>query len=408
MVTEGPLDDLSASVLHVDVDAFFVSVELLERPELRGRPVLVGGTGPRAVVAAASYEARRFGVNSAMPMATALRACPNAVVLPPRSERYAAASRSVMEVLSGITPLVERLSIDEAFLDVRGARRSIGTPWQIGTLLRRRVTEATGLTVSVGAAATKFVAKLASSKAKPDGLLVVPEPTTVGFLHPLPASALWGVGARTLEKLESRGIRTVGELARTPPRALERALGPALATKLHELSWGRDPRRVTTERVEKSIGHEVTFDVDVDDIATLERELLRLSIGVARRVRSSGVRARTIAVKLRFGGFDTITRSVTLAEPVELARQIHEAARALFAEAVAGRPVRLIGVRAEQLVTADGSDPRWSDPLWDDDADWRAAERMLDTVEERFGRGSVRPASLLDAPEVRMPYDRVE
>src|SRR3954452_19456816 len=224
------------------MDAFFVSVELLERPELRGRPVVVGGAGPRGVVAAASYEARTYGVHSAMPMSRARRLCPQAVVLPPRHDKYAAVSTGVMEIFKSITPLVEPLALDEAFLDVAGALRRLGRPAEIGRLIRRRVFEQQGITCSVGVASTKFAAKLASTTCKPDGLLVVPADGIVDFLHPLPVSALWGVGERTEEILRRLGLRTVGDLAQVPQATLRRELGNALGAHLHELAWGRDPR----------------------------------------------------------------------------------------------------------------------------------------------------------------------
>ena len=392
-VSAEPVDDLTATILHVDMDAFYASVELLDRPELVGLPVIVGHRGARSVVTAATYEARRYGVNSAMPMAVALRRCPRAVVLEPHFDRYRAASRTVMEVLGSVTPLVEPLSIDEAFLDVRGALRLHGTPWRIGALLRERIHAATGLHASVGAAATKFVAKLASGLAKPDGLLVVPEAETVGLLRPLPLSALWGVGAKTQESLERYGMRTVGDVADAPSDTLRRIVGEAGATRLQALARGHDPREVTTSREDKSIGHEETFGVDLVDPAELHRELLRLSGDVGARLRRAGLRARTVSLKLRFEDFTTITRSRTLAEPTDLGRRLYEEARALYDAANAGRrPVRLIGVRGEQLVDAAGVPAG----LWDDDEAWRDAEQTLDAVRSRFGAGVLRPATLLN------------
>ncbi|HWM34008.1 MAG TPA: DNA polymerase IV [Pseudolysinimonas sp.] len=396
-VTTEPLDDATATILHLDMDAFFASVELLERPDLVGKPVIVGHASPRSVVTAATYEARRFGVNSAMPMAVALRRCPQAVVLEPHFERYAHFSRVVMDLLRDVTPLVEPLSIDEAFLDVAGALRLMGTPWQIGTRLRERVVAETGLRASVGAASTKYVAKLASSRAKPDGLLVVPASATLSFLHPQPVSALWGVGAKAEEQLARLGLRTVGDVAEIPLDALTRAVGPAAATRLHELAWGRDPRSVTTERDEKSVGHETTFEVDVVDPATLHRTLLSLADGVGVRLRRAGVQARTVSIKLRFSDFTTITRSRTLADPTDLARRLYEEARVLYDAANSdGRPVRLIGIRGEQLsgaVAALG--------LWDDDEAWRSAEQTVDAVAGKFGQGTLRPAALLHKRPLR-------
>ena len=320
-ISEQPLDDLTATILHIDMDAFFASVELLDRPELVGKPVIVGHDSPRSVVTAATYEARKYGVNSAMPMSMALRRCPQAIVLQPHFERYAHYSGVVMDLLRDVTPLVEPLSIDEAFLDVTGALRLMGTPWEIGRRLRATVFAETGLHASVGAAATKYVAKLASSRAKPDGLLVVPAASTLDFLHPQPVSALWGVGAKTEEQLTRLGLRTVRDVADVPLETLTRAVGPAVAAGLHELAWGRDPRTVSTEREEKSIGHETTFEQDVADATVIHRTLLSLADGVAVRLRRAGVQGRTVSIKLRFGDFTTITRSRTLAEPTDLAKR---------------------------------------------------------------------------------------
>lgn len=398
-VTTGPVDDSATPILHVDMDAFFVSVELLKRPDLRGKPVLVGGTAGRGVVSAASYEARKYGVNSAMPMSLALQRCPNAVVLRGDYASYTEYSRRVMHIFEEVTPLVEKLSIDEAFLDVSGARRLHGSPAEIAWRLRRRVHDETGLTCSVGVAATKFVAKVASSRAKPDGMLVVPADRTLEFLHPLPVSALWGVGKVTEESLTRLGLRTVGDVAAMPTDALERALGPALAAKLAHLSMGIDARDVVTGREEKSIGHEVTFGYDLTDLEQLRRELLRLSDDVAVRLRRAGVVGRTVVLKLRYGDFRTVTRSRTLGEPTDVARRIYDEASAALGELAGdGARIRLIGVRAEQL-RASGSGAM----LWDPDEEWREAERTIDEVTARFGRGAVRPASL-----VKRAADRVE
>lgn len=394
------IDDVSAHILHVDMDAFFASVELLDHPDLVGKPVIVGHPSARSVVTAATYEARRFGVNSAMPMAVAMRRCPQAVVLEPHYDRYQKYSAIVMDLFRDVTPHVEVLGIDEAFLDVASARRLLGTPWQIGTRIRASVFAATGLRCSVGAAATKYVAKLASSRSKPDGLLVIPETDTLEFLHPQPISALWGVGAKTAEKLERLGLRTIGDVADTPLDALTRAVGPASAAHLHALAWARDPRTVVTEHTEKSIGHERTFETNLVEVAELEREMLRLSTAVGVRLRRAGVQARTVSLKLRFGDFSTITRSRTLADPTDLGRRIYEEARSLYAESGrTGEPIRLLGVRGEQLTVAS------SDlGLWDDDGDWREAEHTLDAITAKFGKSLVRPAALLgDDPDRRMP-----
>ncbi|MEO3823612.1 DNA polymerase IV [Actinomadura sp. B10D3] len=389
-----PADDTGCAVLHVDMDAFFVSVELLDRPELRGRPVIVGGAGPRGVVSAASYEARTFGVHSAMPMSRARRLCPRAVVLPVDHAKYARVSAAVFEIFRAITPLVEGLSLDEAFLDVAGARRRLGRPAEIAALIREQVRAQQGITCSVGVASAKFVAKLASTRCKPDGLLVVPADGVTGFLHPLPVAALWGVGERTEQALTRLGLRTVGQLAQVPPATLRRELGNALGSHLHELAWGRDPREVVAHTPDKSIGAEETFDVDVDDPEVVRRELLRLAEKVGARLRESGNAGRTVSVKLRMADFRTITRARTLPEPTDLARVIYVTACELYEGAGLERVrLRLVGVRVENLRPA-GEAPRQL-ALDEPDSGWREAERAMDQVAHRFGRGAVRPAALV-------------
>jgi DNA polymerase-4 len=391
-VSSASVDDSTATLLHIDLDAFFASVELLDRPDLVDTPVIVGHRSGRSVVTAANYVARRYGVNSAMPMALALRRCPSAVVLEPNMARYKHYSDQVMRIFGDITPLVEQLGIDEAFLDVAGARRLHGSPAVIGALIRRTVKAETGLTCSVGAASTKFVAKMASGRAKPDGLLVVPAAETLAFLHPLPVGALWGVGQITEAALLRLGLRQIGDVARTPLAVLQKTVGESSGRKLHELAWGRDPRTVSTEREEKSVGHEVTFEHDVTDVARLRSELLRQSDAVAARLRGTGTVGRCVVLKLRYADFSTVTRSRTLAEATDVGRRIYEEAAASFETlAASGIRVRLIGVRVEQLGDADGQ----GRGLWDPDDDWRGAERAVDSVTARFGRGVVRPASLL-------------
>ena len=389
-----PADDTGCPILHVDMDAFFVSVELLERPDLVGRPVIVGGTGARGVVSSASYEAREYGVHSAMPMSRARRLCPHAVVLPPRHERYAAVSAAVFEIFRSVTPLVEPLSLDEAFLDVAGARRRLGRPAEIARMVREQVREQQGITCSVGVASTKFVAKLASTRCKPDGLLVVPADEVVEFLHPLPVAALWGVGERTEEALTRLGLRTVGQIAQVPLATLQRELGNALGKHLHELSWGRDPRSVTPHTPDKSIGAEETFDTDIDDPEIIRRELLRLSEKVGARLRAGGNAGRTVSVKLRMANFKTITRSRTLREPTDVARVIYVTARELYEGAGLERVrLRLVGVRVENLGPADQAPRQLA--LDEPESGWREAERAIDQVTHRFGSGAVRPAALV-------------
>ncbi|GAA2754179.1 DNA polymerase-4 [Amnibacterium kyonggiense] len=394
-VSAADVDSSRATVLHVDMDAFFASVELLEHPELVHRPVIIGHEGGRGIVSSANYAARRFGIRSAMPVARAMRLCPQAVVLHPHYEKYRDASAEVMRIFHDVTPIVEPLSIDEAFLDVAGAVRLFGPPARIAANLRARVRRETGLTCSIGAGATKFIAKLASTRSKPDGLLVVPPERTLEFLHPLPIGAIWGVGPATRENLERRGIRTVRDLAETPRQVLEGWVGPAAGGKLHDLAWGRDARHVSTSRTDKSIGHENTFGTDISDLGALQRELLEQADRVAVRLRKGGWRARTVSLKVRFADFTTITRSRTLPEATDLARRIHEqTVELLDAADLRGRAVRLLGTRGEQLVRAEDE----LLGLWSDQEQWRGAETAADRAALRFGRGAVLPAALLERP----------
>ena len=394
--TEAGLRELRHNcILHVDMDAFFVSVELRTRPELRGKPVIVGFPADRSVVLSASYEARAFGVKSAMPMVVAARMCPKAVIIEPRHKLYYEVSGQLMEIFESITELVEPLSVDEAFLDVSGAIRRLGPPREIGELIRRRVAAELGITASVGIAASKFVAKIASTRCKPDGLLMIGPDETVPYLHSLPVGALWGIGAKTTDVLARMGIRTVADLAATPLSSLKKVLG-ATGEHVYRLSWGIDPRTVTPVRLEKSIGAEETFAVDTGDDALISRELLRLAHRTAGRLRSSGMVARTVALKLRYADFSTITRSRTVHTPVDSAQLIHAVALQLL-ESLGNRPmtVRLVGIRAEQLEEAARTSLQLSLDRRDDN--WRAAEQVLDQVSRQFGNKSILPASLLDS-----------
>lgn len=392
IVSSDDADDTGAGILHVDMDAFFAAVAVLDDPSLAGKPIIVGGTADgRGVVSSASYEARRFGVRSAMPVAMALRLCPTAIIVPSAYERYLEESARVMAVFREFTPLVEPLSIDEAFLDVRGSRRLWGTPGVIARAVRARVHEETGLTCSVGAAATKHVAKMASTLSKPDGLLIVSEAATADFLRDRSVRALWGVGPKAAEALEGRGIRTVSDVLQTPRGVLERALGPAMAARIWHLSRGLDAREVETEHIEKSIGHEETFHTDIDDDGVLRIELRRLADRVGARLRSQGWEAQTIAIKVRFADFTTISRSQTLPEPTAVGQRIGDASHELFSSVARTQPVRLVGVRAERLRPAGGAPPS----LWDDDAEWRSVEQALDGARARFGGAAVTRATLL-------------
>jgi DNA polymerase IV len=390
-----PGDDSGCNILHVDMDAFYASVELRDRPELAGKPVIVGGTGGRSVVLSATYPARAFGVRSAMPMGRAMRLCPQAVVIPPTHGLYGAVSREVMAIFRTITPQVEPLSLDEAFLDVSGAlRRLRRSPAGIGELIRVQVSEL-GITCSVGVASTKFIAKLASRSCKPDGLLVVPADGILDFLHPLPVAALWGVGKQTGEALARLGLRTVADIAQTPIGALERELGQATAAHLSALASGRDERRVVPGSQEKSIGAEETFASDVCDPEVIRRELLRLSGRTARGLRAAGCSARTVVVKLRLASFKTITRSRTLSDPTDVAQEIYATACALYTAALDDKArLRLVGVRATGLIPASAAVQQLA--LGERPVSWRDAERAVDRIAGRFGTDTVRPAILVD------------
>jgi DNA polymerase-4 len=394
------------AILHVDLDAFYASVEQLDHPELRGRAVIVGGTGNRGVVCAASYEARKFGVRSAMPTWRARRAAPDAVFLPPRFARYSEKSREVMAILRSVTPLVEQLSIDEAFVDAGGVRRRFGDGPAVAALIRSRVHEETGLTASVGVASTKFLAKIASDRSKPDGLLVVPAGTEVAFLDPLPVTRLWGVGPATFRTLDHMAIRTIGDVARLDEDVLVRALGAALGRQLFALAHNHDDREVEPHREVKSLGAEETFDTDLHTRAECERELVRLADRAATRLRASGLVARTVHLKVRFANFETKTRARTLPESTDLTALVTETARALLAGFAVERGIRLLGVSLSQLERGDnvqqvfGFDEAETDAARRDEQ--RAAlDRATDAVRARFGDGAVLPATLVDHEESR-------
>ena len=412
-------DDTGCPILHVDMDAFFASVEIRRRPELRLRPVVVGG-GRRGVVAAASYEARRYGVRSAMSMVQALQRCPHLVVVPPDREAYSAASATVMGILRDVTPAVEPLSLDEAFLDVSAAERLLGRPAAIAASIRSRVLAELGLTCSVGVASTKFAAKLASARCKPDGLLVVPAARLLEFLHPLPVTVLWGVGARTAEPLHRLGIRTVGDLARTPPDTLRRAVGAAGAAHLQQLAAGIDPRPVRPGEGEKSISADHTTEDDLVTRTEVCRELLRLSDEVARRVRSRALVARTVGIKIRFADFRTVTRVRTLEAWIDSARAVYDVATALYDGLDLDRPrIRLVGVKCENLrpAAATAQQLSFDDVVLGRGSSGGAAgaggagrprtdgslDAAVEAARARFGTAAMGSATLLGAPRRRDP-----
>ena len=390
----GPANDAGCNILHIDMDAFFASVELRERPELVGKPMIVGHAGNRGVVLSATYEARALGVHSAMPMSRAIRMAPQAVIIEPTHSKYMDVSKQVMEIFDSITPLVQPLSVDEAFLDVSGAIRLMGSPAQIGALIRARVRDEQGITCSVGISSTMFVAKLATNYAKPDGLHVVPADGIIEFLHPLPIGALWGVGKKTAEQLHRLGMKTVADIAHTPLNTLIKIVGEASGRHLHDLAWGRDLRVVTPEQAERSISNERTFDTDIDDPEVLHAQILDLSEKVASRLRAAGLVGRTVSIKVRFSDFTTVTRSKSLAANTDVSREIYATARSLYnALHLARVRVRLVGVKIEGLVTLESSPIQLS--FQERESGWREAEQVMDQAEEKFGLHSIRPARLI-------------
>jgi DNA polymerase-4 len=391
------LGDAGCNILHVDMDAFYASVEVRDRPEVAGQPVVVAGLGARGVVLSATYQARAFGVRSAMPITRARRLCPQAVYIQPRHKLYSEVSREVMAIFRAVTPEVEPLSLDEAFLDVTGSRRRLAmTPAQIAQFIRAQVREQQAITCSVGVAPVKFVAKIASARCKPDGMLVVPEDGVLDFLHPLPVSALWGVGAKAEEVLARLGLRTIGDIAHIPEQTLQRELGTAAGTHLWALAWARDERRVVPRREEKSVGAEETFPTDVDDPEVIRRELLRLSDRTARALRAAGCVAKTVTVKLRLASFKTITRSRTLSEPTDVSRVIYATACALHEGSGldARARLRLVGVRASGLRPVAGASTQLA--FGDRAVGWREAEQVVDEIARKFGDGMIRPAALVN------------
>ncbi len=376
------------------MDAFFASVEVREDPRLHGKQVIVGFDGNRGVVLSATYEARKLGVHSAMPMSRALRLAPDAIVVEPDHEKYSEVSENVMAIFESITPLVQPLSVDEAFLDISGAQKLMGTPTQIGEVIRARVSDEQGITCSVGVAPTMFVAKLATNFAKPDGLHVVPADKVIEFLHPLPIGALWGVGEKTAEQLSRLGLVCVADIANTPVKTLARVIGQAAAEHLYELAWGRDPRIVTPNQAEKSIGAERTFDADLDDPELLHAEFLDLSNKVAKRLRAADYFARTITIKVRFADFTSVTRSKSLSSSTDLATEIYATSKSLFdAMQLQRARVRLVGVRATGLVPASESSVQLE--FSQRDSGWREAEHAIDQVSQKFGNSAVKPARLI-------------
>ncbi|QBI18146.1 DNA polymerase IV [Egibacter rhizosphaerae] len=379
-------------ILHLDMDAFYASVEALREPSLAGKPLLIGGTGGRGVVASASYEARVYGIRSAMPMASALRRCPHAIVRPPDFAAYTDVSHRLMELLRSVTPLVEPLSLDEAFLDVGGSVRLFGEPPRIAADLRERIADELQLPASVGVAPNKFLAKLCSEHAKPDGLKHLPVDGVTAFLAGLEVRELWGVGEKTTEQLHRYGLRTVGDIAATEPATLARIVGQAAGAHLSEIARGHDPRTVTPDEAAKGLSAEETFETDVDDPEILRTELLRLAEKVAQRLRGGGVAGRTVTLKLRFANFQTLTRSRTLPTPTDQATVLHREATALLeAQRLERVRVRLVGLGVGNLV--DGGAAQQLDLLESDR--WETLEHAADDARARFGDTAVTRGALL-------------
>jgi DNA polymerase-4 len=397
-------DSFRTPILHVDMDAFYASVAVRDRPELADVPVIVGG-GSRGVVLSANYLARKTGVRSALPMTRARRMCPDAVVIAPDFETFATVSSSVMENFRRVTPLVEVISLDEAFLDVRGSTRRLGSPVEIAERLRATIHDEQGITCSVGLAASMTMAKLASRWAKPDGVFVCPPSSVTTMLHPLDVGELYGVGEKTRELLHRLGLITVGDLAHTPVRTLQRAVGDHLGRHLHDLAWGVDDRQVVARTSggyfgvlggdpDKSMGANETFGHDTDDRAAIVRELLRLTDRVTTRMRVAGVAGRTVTLTVRFADFTTITRSRTLPEATDITQEVYrQAVRSYDALGLQRARIRLVGVRVEGLVPRERVHRQLV--LGERDRGWSEADRAADRVVRRFGADAVRPASLL-------------
>ena len=381
----------TATILHVDMDAFYASVTERDDPSLKGKAVVVGA-GARGVVLSANYLARTFGIHAAMPVGRAQRLAPHAIFIPPDHARYSEVSEHIMEIFHSYTPHVEPISLDEAFLDVTGSQRLIGTGREIATMIRAKVEAQEGITCSVGIASSKFIAKLASGRCKPNGILEIPVDRVLNFLHPLPVSAIWGVGPKTAEALERLGLRTVSDVAHTPRTTLIRALGEATGASLYELAWGRDYRDVVTDEPDKSISAAETFARDIDDPEILLQELLRLTEKATARLRARSLFSKTISIKVRYADFTTISRSKTLPLAIDSTHETYDVVKTLFnAVGINGARIRLVGVSLDNL-QADAPEQLI---LGGREHGWREAEGAIDKAQARFGRHSVRPARLV-------------
>lgn len=384
-----------ATILHVDMDAFFASVAERDNPELKGKAVVIG-MGARGVVSAANYEARKFGIHSAMPVGRARRLAPHAIFLPVDMARYQEVSEHVMEIFHSFTPWVEPISLDEAFLDVTGSQKLLGTGREIAVAIRKKVEEQEGITCSVGIAPSKFIAKLASANCKPNGMLEITSDRILTFLHPLPIQAMWGVGPKTAEVLERLGLRTIEDIAKLPRATLIRALGEASGASLYELAWGRDYRDVTPEEPDRSISAAETFAQDLDNPEEILTEFLRLTERATARLRDRDLFAKTISIKVRFADFSTINRSKTLPLPIDSTHDVYEVVKGLYqALRIERARLRLVGVSLENL--SEGAPHQMM--LGEREVGWRQAEGAVDQARARFGKGSVRPARLIKDAE---------
>ena len=378
-------------ILHVDMDAFYASVAELDHPEYKGKALVVGA-GARGVVLSANYEARKFGISAAMPVGRAKRMAPHAIFIAPEHHRYSEISERVMAIFHSYTPLVEPISLDEAFLDVTGSQKLFGTGREIAAKIREQVEKEEGITCSVGLAQSKFIAKLASQHCKPNGMLEIKSDRILEFLHPLPVRAIWGVGPKTAESLERLGLHTVSDIAHTPRATLIRALGESTGASLYELAWGRDYRDVIPDEPEKSIGNEETFSEDLDNPEEILREFLRMTEKATARLRERSLFAKTISIKIKFADFSSLTRSKTVPIAIDNTHDTYEVVKALYlALRNEGARIRLVGVSLSQL--QEGAPVQLE--LGARERGWREADTAIDRAQARFGRGSVRPGRLI-------------
>ncbi|CAN2194546.1 DinP Nucleotidyltransferase/DNA polymerase involved in DNA repair [Candidatus Nanopelagicaceae bacterium] len=382
-------------ILHVDMDAFYASVAELDNPQYKGKALVVGA-GVRGVVLSANYEARKFGIRAAMPVGRAKRMAPHAIFIAPEHHRYAEISERVMQIFHSYTPLVEPISLDEAFLDVTGSQKLFGDGREIAQKIRAQVEKDEGITCSVGIAQSKFIAKLASQHCKPNGMLEIKSDRILEFLHPLPVRAIWGVGPKTAESLDRLGLHTVADIANTPRSTLIRALGDATGESLYELAWGRDYRDVIPDEPEKSIGNEETFARDIDSPEEILREFLRMSEKATARLRERNLYAKTISIKIKFADFTSITRSKTVPLAIDGTQEVYEIVKKLYlALRNDGARIRLVGVSLGNLTEASPVQLEFGAR----EKGWRDADTAIDKAKARFGRESVRPGRLIEPEE---------